>query len=190
LRGFSISPQIGERSCVHRALSVGGCLLHEWGNGESGEGWVQIREQARRLFERAGLPVAFHPGVRSEAEVDEQLGDLRFGHEASVDIGRGPEITLREFLRRLADGELSYILGRSRGRTGQMSSGPDALVRTNVRSQSVDPNAASTPLERISEGRCLTGAWQTEHIEACQLGPALRSRRNAHRLAARHRPLH
>src|SRR5262245_5983967 len=35
----------------HRVLAAGGCLLHEWGNGERDEEWVQVREEARRLFE-------------------------------------------------------------------------------------------------------------------------------------------
>ena len=94
---------------AHRTLAAGGCLLHEWGNGEDGEEWVRIRDEARRLFEHAGLPSAFHPGVRSEAEVDEALVHLGMTREADVDIGAGPELTLREFLRRLVDGELSYI---------------------------------------------------------------------------------
>ena len=34
-----------------RVLAPGGRLLHEWGNGEGDEAWVQIREKARTLFE-------------------------------------------------------------------------------------------------------------------------------------------
>lgn len=92
-----------------RVLAIGGCLLHEWGNGDDDEDWVRIREEARRLFEQAGLREPFHPGVRSEMEIDAQLDDLNFVQEARVEIGSGVEITLREFLRRLVDGELSYI---------------------------------------------------------------------------------
>jgi ubiquinone/menaquinone biosynthesis C-methylase UbiE len=53
----------------YRVLAGGGCLLHEWGNGQSDEEWVQIREEARKLFEDAGLRAPFHPGkqVRSRA---------------------------------------------------------------------------------------------------------------------------
>ncbi len=94
---------------AHRVLSVGGRLLHEWGNGQADEEWAQIRDEARRLFELAGLRVPFHPGVRSESEVDQHLVGLRFVEEGQVDLGPGPTTTLREFLQRLTDGELSYI---------------------------------------------------------------------------------
>ncbi len=96
---------------AHRVLVVGGCLLHEWGNGQVDEEWVQIREEGRRLFEQAGLEVPFHPGVRSETEIDDRLDRLRFVREGAVEMGPGPAITLREFLRRLVEGELSYIWG-------------------------------------------------------------------------------
>ena len=94
---------------THRVLAVGGSLLHEWGNGQIDEEWVQIREEARRLFEQAGVPRPFHPGVRSETEVDKQLEDLGLHRDGEVDMGPGPAITLRQFLRRVVDGELSYI---------------------------------------------------------------------------------
>jgi SAM-dependent methyltransferase len=94
---------------TRRVLAHGGRLLHEWGNGHADEEWVRIREQPRWLFEQAGVQAAFHPGVRSESEVDQQLGELLFVHEARIEMGPGPAITLREFLRRLVEGELSYI---------------------------------------------------------------------------------
>jgi SAM-dependent methyltransferase len=58
------------QSVLREALDVlkpGGCLFHEWGNGEADEEWVQIREKARRLFEGAGVKNPFDPGARSEA---------------------------------------------------------------------------------------------------------------------------
>jgi ubiquinone/menaquinone biosynthesis C-methylase UbiE len=100
------------RAILHeaaRVLAARGCLLHEWANGQSEEEWVQIREEARKLFEQAGLRAPFHPGVRSETDVDRQLGDLHFVREGQIETGSGPAITLREFLRRLVEGELSYI---------------------------------------------------------------------------------
>src|SRR5262249_14465530 len=93
---------------AHRVLASRGCLLHEWGNGEAGEEWVRIREEARRLFERAGVRAPFHPGVRSEAEVDRELAGLGVSREGQIAMGPGPETSLREFLRRLTEGELSY----------------------------------------------------------------------------------
>jgi SAM-dependent methyltransferase len=92
-----------------RVLAAGGILLHEWGNGQVEEEWVQIREQARRLFEQAGVRTPFHPGVRSEPEVDQPLADLRLVRRGNVELGAGQEITLNEFLRRLEEGELSYV---------------------------------------------------------------------------------
>ena len=94
---------------ARRVLAIGGRLLHQWGNGQIDEEWVQIREEARRLFEEAGIHAPFHPGVRAEHEVDGYLAALQLVHEANLEIGPGPEITLREFVRRLVSGELSYI---------------------------------------------------------------------------------
>jgi SAM-dependent methyltransferase len=94
---------------AHRVLAIGGCLLHEWGNGQVDEEWVQIREEGRRLFEQAGLRAPFHPGVRSETDDDCELDDLGLVREGQLEMGPGPPITLREFLRRLVEGELSYI---------------------------------------------------------------------------------
>jgi SAM-dependent methyltransferase len=94
---------------ARRVLGAGGCLLHEWGNGQVDEEWVRIREEARSLFERAGVLSPFHPGVRSESAIEEALDGLRVVRETDVVLGPGPSITLREFLRRLIEGELSYI---------------------------------------------------------------------------------
>ena len=94
---------------AYRVLASGGHLLHEWGNGEADEEWVQIREKARALFEAAGVRFPFHPGVRSEVEVDKYLEVLGFVRTADLPMGPGPILTLSEFLRRLAGGELSYI---------------------------------------------------------------------------------
>lgn len=92
-----------------RALRPDGVLLHEWGNGEIEEVWVRIREEARRLFEEADVAAPFHPGVRSEADVDEHLATLGMVRDGEVEMGPGPTITPGEFLRRLTEGELSYI---------------------------------------------------------------------------------
>ncbi|HVG84729.1 MAG TPA: class I SAM-dependent methyltransferase [Vicinamibacterales bacterium] len=94
---------------AHRVLAIGGCLLHEWGNGQVDQEWVQIREEGRRLCEQVGLRAPFHPGVRSETDVDCELDDLGLVREGQLEMGPGPPITLREFLRRPVDGELSYI---------------------------------------------------------------------------------
>jgi hypothetical protein len=84
-------------------------VLHEWGNGQLEEEWVQIREEARRLSEQAGIHQPFHPGVRSEKEVDADLEAFGFVHVSDVEMGPGPRLTLREFVRRLLQGEFSYV---------------------------------------------------------------------------------
>ena len=51
----------------------------------------------------------FHPGARSEIEVNDWLKHLGFVRAADVAMGAGQSLTLAEFLRRLVEGELSYI---------------------------------------------------------------------------------
>lgn len=92
-----------------RVLTPEGVLCHEWGNGQDDEEWVRIREEARRLFAQAGVARPFHPGARAEAEVDDYLTSRHLVQQGSVQGGPGPVITIREFLRRLVDGELSYV---------------------------------------------------------------------------------
>lgn len=93
---------------AHRVLQGGGVVLHEWGGGQPDEEWVQIREQARHLFERAGVTEPFHPGVRSEVEVEAGLTTLGFFRASQLVVGPGPSMTVREFLRRVVEGEFSY----------------------------------------------------------------------------------
>jgi len=94
---------------VVRVLKPRGVLLHEWGNGEVDEGWVQIREKARALFEGAGVAAPFHPGARSEARVVDALVELGLRFTRDVHIGPGPSMTLTSFVNRIVDGECSYI---------------------------------------------------------------------------------
>jgi SAM-dependent methyltransferase len=91
------------------ALKQGGYLLHEWGNGSADEEWVRIREKTRALFQDAGIAHPFHPGVRTEVEVDTYAATLGFAQTDHVLAGPGPQISLREFVRRITSGELSYI---------------------------------------------------------------------------------
>ena len=92
-----------------RVLKPEGRLLHEWANGRPDEEWVQIREKARALFEDAGVEQPFHPGVRSEVEVEAFLAELGLARSADVRIGPGPGSTLADFLGRIVSGECSYI---------------------------------------------------------------------------------
>jgi ubiquinone/menaquinone biosynthesis C-methylase UbiE len=94
---------------AYEVSKPGGSLLHEWGNGEADEEWVQIREKARTLFEEAGVKHPFHPGARSEAEVDDFLPKLGFIRKNELQTGPGPSMTLREFVQKIVSGESSYI---------------------------------------------------------------------------------
>jgi SAM-dependent methyltransferase len=92
-----------------RVLAPAGRLFHEWGNGHPDEEWVQIRERARALFEEAGVRDPFHPGVRSEEEVDRFLAELGLTPLVHVPLGSGPPLSLAEFLRRIDVGDCSYV---------------------------------------------------------------------------------
>lgn len=94
---------------AYDVLKPGGCLFHEWGNGEADEHWVQIREKARTLFQNAGLNDPFHPGARSEAEIDNFLVNLGLDLRNELRIGPGPRMTLRDFVEKIVTGEFSYI---------------------------------------------------------------------------------
>src|SRR6185295_3300998 len=91
-----------------RVLRPGGCLLHEWGNGEPDEPWVQVREKARALFEEAGVAAPFHPGARSDDDVDACARARGFGVASVIRDGAGAPTTMAQFLERIETGELSY----------------------------------------------------------------------------------
>jgi SAM-dependent methyltransferase len=94
---------------VYDVLKPGGCLFHERGNGQADEAWVQIREKLRALLRDAGVETPFHPGARSEAEVDAALTRLGFVCSRRLPIGPGPKMTLHDFVGRIAAGEFSYL---------------------------------------------------------------------------------
>jgi SAM-dependent methyltransferase len=93
---------------AHRVLAPGGRLLHEWSNGDADEEWVQIREKIRAMFEHEGVANPFHPGVRTEAEVEAFLAGLGMTRIATERLGDGHPMTVADFLKRLVDGECSY----------------------------------------------------------------------------------
>lgn len=90
-------------------LRPGGHLLHEWSNGSPDERWVQIREHLRSLLRDAGVSCRFHPGVRTEVEIDENLAKIGFVRAKRVSFGPGPALTLSEFLNRIESREFSYL---------------------------------------------------------------------------------
>src|SRR5437868_13561266 len=93
---------------VRRVLAPGGRLLHEWSNGDADEEWVQIREQLRSMFEADGLTTPFHPGVRTEEDVEALLGELGMRRVSTKRFGGGHLMTVGDFLGRLVGGECSY----------------------------------------------------------------------------------
>lgn len=90
-------------------LRPGGYFLHEWSNGDAAESWVQAREKLRTLFQEAGVNAPFHPGARTEADVDSYLEHLGMMRTAAVPAGPGPTRTLRSFINQITSGEVSYI---------------------------------------------------------------------------------
>ena len=93
---------------TRRVLKPDGRLLHEWSNGDADEEWVQIRERIRAMFERAGVANPFHPGARTEDEVEVFLAGLGMTLIATEQFGGGHLMTVADFLKRLVDGECSY----------------------------------------------------------------------------------
>jgi SAM-dependent methyltransferase len=91
-----------------RVLKPDGHVLHEWGNGEPGEEWVQIQAKARVLFESAGISNPFHPGVRAESDVDEFFTHNGLMLISRVEFPLNVRTTLGDFLKRLERGESSY----------------------------------------------------------------------------------
>jgi ubiquinone/menaquinone biosynthesis C-methylase UbiE len=91
-----------------RVLAQGGHLLHEWSNGVADEEWVQIREKIRAMFENEGVAHPFHPGVRTEEEVESFLAGLGMARTTTECFGSGHPMTVGDFLTRLVDGECSY----------------------------------------------------------------------------------
>jgi SAM-dependent methyltransferase len=94
---------------VSDVLTSQGLILHEWGNGTDDEPWVRIREKARALFEEAGVPHPFHPGARTEQDVDHYLGELGFRRRGRVAPGPGATTSLSDFIAKIESGEISYI---------------------------------------------------------------------------------
>ena len=70
-------------------LAPDGRLVHEWSDGVPDEEWVQIRERMRGMFEDAGVANPFHPGVRTEEEVE------AFLIEEGMARTRGPSFLAR-----------------------------------------------------------------------------------------------
>jgi ubiquinone/menaquinone biosynthesis C-methylase UbiE len=93
---------------IRRVLKPGAPLLHEWGNGAPDEEWLEMREKARELFEAAGVVDPFHPGARTEAQVEAELAKLHFTKTAERRFAGDFSMPLSEFLSRIVTGKCSY----------------------------------------------------------------------------------
>jgi hypothetical protein len=90
-------------------IKPGGGLFHEWGNGDDGEPWVQVREKARALSARpAWKPVPSRvPGRRRKStRISSSWASFA---KSKVEVGPDPNMTLCGFLGKIESGELSYV---------------------------------------------------------------------------------
>ena len=91
-----------------RVLAAGGCLLHEWANGTPDEPSVQIKEHLRGLLEDAGVANPFHNGVRRESDIAYYLSQIGCTFVDDVTVPLDGDMTVGEFIDRIAKGEFSY----------------------------------------------------------------------------------
>jgi SAM-dependent methyltransferase len=117
---------------TYDVLKPGGCLSHEWGNGQADEAWVQIREKARALFQHAGIDSPFHPGARTETEVEEFVTKLGFVRSyGTTDRSRSCHDVAR--LRRASRKRRVVIhLECAKASSGIVSSPVEEMVRRDV----------------------------------------------------------
>src|SRR2546425_365612 len=66
------------------------------------------KRKARELFEAAGVANPFHPGARRESEVEECLLGEGVIHRGGIQMAADFQMTLGEFLDRIAAGKFSY----------------------------------------------------------------------------------
>ena len=98
--------QLGELS---RVAGPDGVILHEWGNGAPHLAWVRYREELRARLASAGLVDVFHPGSRTEAEIEAELDALGWRRVAEIPSGPGTPMTLGAFIDMVETGETSYL---------------------------------------------------------------------------------
>lgn len=94
---------------IDRIAAPQGVILHEWGNGDARSPWVRYRERLREALAALGHADAFHPGARTEGQVEARLRELGWTRAASVPSGPGTPMTLGDFIRMVETGEASYL---------------------------------------------------------------------------------
>lgn len=94
---------------ARRVLKPDGVFLHEWGNGDPDELWVQVREELRRRLDAAGYENVFHPGARTQVEIERYLSGLGLTRKHPVSAGPGTPMSLGEFITKIESREASYL---------------------------------------------------------------------------------
>lgn len=97
---------LGEAS---RVLRPNGVFIHEWGSGSETDVYGLIRGHLRNVLLKAGVKQIFHPGARTEAQVEQALSARGFEAVGAVEAGPGLSITPRKFIDKIINRECSYL---------------------------------------------------------------------------------
>ena len=92
-----------------RVLKPNGVFIHEWGSGSETDVYGLIRGHLRNLLLKAGVKQIFHPGARTEAQVEQDLKAKGFASIGAVETGPGLSITPRAFIEKIITRECSYL---------------------------------------------------------------------------------
>ena len=92
-----------------RVLKPGGVFIHEWGSGSETDVYGLIRAHLRDLLLKAGVKQIFHPGARTETQVERELRSRGFETVGAVETGPGLSITPRGFIEKIISRECSYL---------------------------------------------------------------------------------
>lgn len=92
-----------------RVVKPGGVFIHEWGSGSETDVYGLIRGHLRELLLKAGVTQIFHPGARTEAQVEAEIFAKGFVSVGAVEAGPGLPITPRGFIDKIINCECSYL---------------------------------------------------------------------------------
>ena len=92
-----------------RVLKPSGAFIHEWGSGSETDVYGLIRSHLRDLLLKAGVKQIFHPGARTETQVERELFARGFETLGAVETGPGLSITPRGFIEKITSRECSYL---------------------------------------------------------------------------------
>jgi len=92
-----------------RVIKPNGVFIHEWGSGSETDVYGLIRGHLRDLLLKAGVTQIFHPGARTEAQVESQIFACGFETLGAIETGPGLSITPRNFIDKIVNRECSYL---------------------------------------------------------------------------------